>query len=201
MFKHDFDFDPANEYTEEQLLAIRPPDTPEGFDAFWEETFDRNLKIPVNVERRPVESPDPEKELSQVFFDTWDGYRAGAWLVTPKNRTPSCGFVESHGYSGRDAAEFDPFVSDAAVIFPCAQGFGLSSSEEVPGLAANHVLHCIENRDAYIIRGCVAGIWSAATALLEMYPAIEDRLYFSGSSFGGGLGALALPWDNRFRKG
>ncbi|GGX31334.1 hypothetical protein GCM10010321_52880 [Streptomyces chartreusis] len=36
---------------------------------------------------------------------------------------------------------------------------------------------------------CVAGLWGAATALLDLVPSLDGRL-------GGGIGALALPWDD-----
>ena len=63
-----------------------------------------------------------------------------------------------------------------------------------------HVIHDIKDRDSYLIRPCVTSIWSAATLLLELFPNIGSRLYFTGGSFGGGLGALALPWDERFTR-
>ena len=122
VFHHDFDFDPSHGYTQEQFLAIEPPEAPDGFDAFWRETYEANASIPLQLERRQVESPDSSRDLFEVFFDTWDGYRAGAWLTVPKGRQPSCGFVTSHGYSGRDAADFNPIVSDAVEIFPCCAG-------------------------------------------------------------------------------
>lgn len=48
--------------------------------------------------------------------------------------------------------------------------------------------------------GSVADYWLAASALLELYPQAKDRLYYLGESFGGGIGALMLPWDARFKK-
>ncbi|MBN8219232.1 MAG: acetylxylan esterase, partial [Spirochaetes bacterium] len=47
---------------------------------------------------------------------------------------------------------------------------------------------------------CAASLWSAATALLETWPRLADRLYYEGGSFGGGMGALMLPWDARYRR-
>ena len=63
------------------------------------------------------------------------------------------------------------------------------------------MIHGIEAAETYILRPCVASLWSAASVLLALYPRIGAELYFSGGSFGGGLGALALPWDGRFKKG
>jgi cephalosporin-C deacetylase len=35
------------------------------------------------------------------------------------------------------------------------------------------------------------------TALLELFPETAGRIGYMGVSFGGGIGALALPWDRR----
>jgi cephalosporin-C deacetylase len=61
-----------------------------------------------------------------------------------------------------------------------------------------HVLHGIESRETYIHGGCAADIWCAASALIEMVAEAAQRLDYIGGSFGGGIGALALPWEERF---
>ena len=69
---------------------------------------------------------------------------------------------------------------------------------QFPAEASLHVLHGIGNRETYIHRGCTAEIWSAASVLIEQFPAVTESLHYFGSSFGGGIGALAMPWDSRF---
>jgi cephalosporin-C deacetylase len=44
---------------------------------------------------------------------------------------------------------------------------------------------------------CVADTWCAITALTELVPEAGARIGYTGGSFGGGIGALALPWDDR----
>ena len=39
----------------------------------------------------------------------------------------------------------------------------------------------------------------AASVLLDMFPDTADNLNYSGGSMGGGMGALLLPWDKRFK--
>ena len=69
----------------------------------------------------------------------------------------------------------------------------------IPDRADGHVLHGIGSRDTYAIGDCVADLWCAASALQELVPELAGAgLGYLGESFGGGLGALALPWDERF---
>lgn len=42
-------------------------------------------------------------------------------------------------------------------------------------------------------------LWRAASVLHEAVPESRPRLDYLGGSFGGGTGALALPWDDRIR--
>ena len=43
-------------------------------------------------------------------------------------------------------------------------------------------------------------VWLGVSALLELFPEIRGRVAYMGISFGGGIGALALPWDERIRR-
>lgn len=63
------------------------------------------------------------------------------------------------------------------------------------------MLHDIDSRDGYIIGGCVDDLWTGVSALLELRPHVAGRIGYLGTSFGGGLGAMALPWDARIGRG
>ena len=63
------------------------------------------------------------------------------------------------------------------------------------------MIHGIESRGTYIIRACVAAMWSSVSVLQQLCPKVGAHIGYTGESFGGGLGALALPWDSRFIKG
>ncbi len=68
------------------------------------------------------------------------------------------------------------------------------------GVSANpndHVLHDIQDRHRYILGGCVEDLWLAVSTLLELFPVVAGQVVYSGVSFGGGIGALAVPWDAR----
>ncbi|GAA4087316.1 cephalosporin-C deacetylase [Nonomuraea soli] len=136
-----------------------------------------------------------------VTYTSSGGFRVGGWLTLPADGEVTRGLVVVHGYGGRTAPETTLPGPGTAAIWPCARGLGdRSLSPEIPSLAAEHVLHGIAARDTYVHGGNAADVWCAATALRELVPQ-AGRLDYVGTSFGGGLGALALPWDPRFTSG
>ncbi|HEX8237650.1 MAG TPA: acetylxylan esterase [Abditibacteriaceae bacterium] len=202
MFAHDFPFDPTYGYSQAQLQQIRPPsDIPHDFDEFWRATFAESSAVPLQLKTEPAASPGAGWTMNIVRYNTLGGMRVGAWVLAPTDA--SCirrGFVVGHGYGGRAAPQWPLPLDDAAYIFPCAPGFDLSAAPNLPNNAAQHVVFGIASRDTYLLRACVASLWAAATVLIELYPAVATSLSYSGESFGGGLGALMLPWDERFRR-
>jgi len=58
------------------------------------------------------------------------------------------------------------------------------------------VLTGLASPDDYVIGLCARDLWLAADALVALTGDLP--LYYVGESFGGGLGALAVPWDDRF---
>ena len=109
--------------------------------------------------------------------------------------------VVSHGYGGREEPDFHLPFRRAALIFPCARGISRSACAGIPSNPDDHVLHGIERRETCVLGGCAADtVWCAASALLELFPMAARRLDYLGISFGGGIGALALPWDERFHR-
>ena len=193
-----YGFDPTYGYDRAALLAVGLPPRPDDFETFWRETAEETARAPLCLEVTQLESSDPGQRLERVDFDTWGGYRIGAWLTSPASGEPECGAVVGHGYGGRSGPDPDLPMPSVAAIFPCAPGFSLSARAGLPDTSDRHVIHGIESRTSYILRPSVAAVWSAATALLTLYPTVADSLFYLGGSFGGGLGALALPWDRRF---
>ena len=62
------------------------------------------------------------------------------------------------------------------------------------------MLHDIDNPDRYILGGCVEDLWLAVTTLLQLFPQTAGHIGYSGISFGGGIGALAVPHDPRIAR-
>lgn len=200
MFQHDFPFDPTYGYDLDALLEVPAPAGPDDFDEFWRRTFQKALAVPLNVSREELLCPRPGYRLFKVLYDSLGGVRIGSWLLIPKDGEINQGAVYGHGYGGREAPEYDHPFEKAAVIFPCARGFHLSAHPDYPANGHEHVMCGIESRDTYSHRGSVADFWIGASALLELYPESGAKLSYVGGSFGGGIGALLLPWDERFSR-
>lgn len=195
---HDFPFDPTYGYRLGDLLAVRAPDMPDDFDTFWRCRYDEALHVDVAPVLGPLETRQNGISIFGVTFTTVGGQRLGGWLALPAGPI-DYGVVVGHGYAGRDTVELPLPVQNAAAIFPCARGLGARSRvNDIPDQAPLHVLHGIEARERYVLGGCAADIWCAASALCQLVPSISGPLGYVGVSFGGGVGALALPWDDRF---
>ena len=197
---HGFSFDPTYGYDREALLRVGCPPAPEDFAEFWRETYAAARSIAPRVTRRAVDVAPRDREVFEIEFDSFDGVRIGGWLTLPKGGVARHGFVVGHGYGGREGPDGWLPLDDAAAIFPCARGFHRSARADIPNSSDRHVLHGIESRETYVHRGCAADAWCAASALLDVVPDVEGHLDYMGASFGGGIGALAVAWEERFRK-
>ncbi len=195
MIEHDYDFDPTCGYNKEQLLAVKAPNNkPADFESFWESLYDKTCDMTSQVRLRQIWSPKPDVEAYEVRYTSLDGIAVGAWLTRPKRSKG--GIVEGHGYGG---IPHPSLYDDFTVIAPCSRGFNLSNSPDIPWEGHAHVLHGIESKESYVIRGSVGDIWRAASILIELFPDTETNLNYTGASFGGGIGALSIPWDKRFK--
>jgi cephalosporin-C deacetylase len=201
---HTFPFDPTYGFDETALLAVACPPAPADFALFWRDTYARARRIPPRPSRRLIRQ-GKRMTIYEIEFDAWDcpgdnTIRIGGWMTTPAADFADSGIVVGHGYGGREGPDLSPLLPSAAAIYPCARGFNRSTRSDIPNVADLHVLHGIESRETYIHRGCVIDLWAAAWALAELEPGAADRLCYAGASFGGGIGALALPWESRFRR-
>ncbi|MCE1237771.1 MAG: acetylxylan esterase [Hyphomicrobiales bacterium] len=195
-FAHSYPFDPSYGMDLAALLAVEPPTPPDGFAEFWRARRDRARA----VDPAPRLS-NPRRVGDHVLFDcahrSTDGVEIRGWHLRPAEGPPTRGLVVGHGYGGRDAPDFDLALPGTALLFPCSRGLGRST---VPGLSSDpyvHVLSGIEDRDRYVLGGCVEDAWTSVSALLALAPEVEGRIGWSGISFGGGVGALMLPWEER----
>ncbi|MFC8830851.1 acetylxylan esterase [Streptomyces sp. NPDC057137] len=213
-FEHGYPFDPAYGRTLDELLDIPTPAPPDGFDAYWQDRFAAAAGVATAPAVGPQEDERDGCRIFGVSYTSVGGLRIGGWLVLPAEGPAEHGFVIGHGYGGRQEPGADvplPLPRSAAIL-PCVRGMGSRSRRPgIPGEAERHVLYGIESRETYVIGDCVADLWCAASALLELVPELRTgagtggdagaRLGYVGESFGGGLGALALPWDDRFACG
>jgi cephalosporin-C deacetylase len=197
---HHFHFDPTYGYTLDRLLQVGCPEEPPDFVDFWTARHARALDIRPEPRLTRPPGGHPEFDIHDLVYHSTDGYTIGGWLLTPRHGPVRCGVIVGHGYGGRDGPDFDLPVEQAALLFPCFRGLSRSRRPPVSDNPAYHVLHDIHLRDRYIIGGCVEDIWLGVTVLLELFPEVAGRVGYLGLSFGGGIGALALPWDSRVRR-
>ena len=201
MFHHSYPFDPTHGYDLKALLAVAAPEPLADFDPFWRDLRARADAVAVEPMLWEQPSPQPHTRVFEIAFTSLDGIRIGGWLTRPRDEPVERGVVVSHGYGGREEPDFHLPFRRAALIFPCARGISRRARADLPSNPDAHVLHGIERPETYIHGGCAADtVWCAASALLELFPAAARSLDYMGISFGGGIGALALPWDPRFRR-
>ncbi|MEU4017315.1 acetylxylan esterase [Microbacterium sp. NPDC028030] len=183
------------------LMPLAPPPEPDDFDDFWRETFLEFGVGPVSWEFTQDLAPTPTHRVAEIRFHSSAEERAAAYAMVPHRIAETRrGLVVGHGYGGRTAPDLDRVPADTAAIFPVAPGTHAVADSRFPAPPDDHVLAGIAHRDTYSHRFSAADIWRAATVLLDMVPAVAGALDFSGGSFGGGIGAMALPWDDRFRR-
>jgi len=201
-FAHIVPFDPTYGYSLADLLAVAAPGEPDGFETFWTDLFRQAMAVEVDP-RRLVECPGSVlNRVWEIQYRSLGNIDIGGWLMAPREGSVRRGIVVGHGYGGRDAPDLNfPLANDTAVLFPCARGLSKSQHPGIPSVCPEHVICGIENPHTYVIGGCVADLWCGVTALQQLVPDLGTNLFYSGESFGGGLGALALPWDPRIVAG
>jgi len=203
MIRHDFNFEPTYGYDLNALLNVKAPAPPMGFERFWRETYELTLQVPLNVTSRQIDPPWPGFEhldVWEVEFDSLGDARIGGWLTRPKGASPRRGVVVSHGYGARGAPDAAIPGPPAVGIFPCARGLARSESPEYSNDVWRHVIQGIESKETYCHRFCVCDLFSATSALIVLAPEVGGCIDYVGGSFGGGIGALTIPWESRFRR-
>jgi cephalosporin-C deacetylase len=198
---HPYDFDPTHGFDLDALHAIEPPAAPPGFDDVWRGRYLDAVGIDPQPQLSDSQSRHPDWHVRDIVYTSTDGVPIGGWLLLPREGTVRRGLVVGHGYGGRDQPDFDLPVTETAVLFPCFRGLSRSSHPPISSDPAWHVLHDIDKPDRYILGGCVADLWLAVSVLIRLYPALDGRIGYSGASFGGGIGALAIAFDRRIDRG
>lgn len=197
---HPFPFDPTQGYGQAELFQVGPPDTePPDLDRFWRRLHDAACGLPLALRVNEQPCPRAGFRLFLLSYAVSSSLRAGAWLTLPDDAsTVRSGIIASHGYGGREDVEPWFFRPGFAVILPVAPGFHISADPRLPlNDAGRHVLHGIESPQTYILGSCAAAVWRAPEAAEAVLGRRLDRWHYFGWSFGGGLGALALPWMPR----
>ncbi len=200
-FAHPFPFDPSYGYSLAELLAVEPPPEPAGFAPFWRARYRHALTVEPDSHLQASAVSLPGFRVEDLEYRSTDAFPIRGWLLTPLSRPPRQALVLGHGYSGIDAPPGDLPREDAAYLVPCFRGLGRSRRPPISEEPNWHVLHDIHLRDRYILGGCVDDVWTGVSALLGLFPNLAGHIGYLGISFGGGIGAMALAWDERIGRG
>ncbi|EJC76606.1 acetylxylan esterase [Rhizobium hidalgonense] len=198
---HPFAFDPTYGMQLEELLAVKPPEEPDGFDEFWKARYLNALTVDPQPALSRSELTHPNWHVLDLVYFSTGQFRIGGWLLLPREGKVRRGLVVGHGYGGRDRPDFDLPVTETALLFLCCRGLSLSADPAISQNPSWHVLHDIDKRDSYIIGGCVEDTWLAVSTLETLYPWLTGHIGYSGISFGGGVGAMAIAYDQRIDRG
>lgn len=192
--------DPTYGYDLSRLRQVDAPGGPADFAEFWQQQYAQTRALALDGQLEEIDSPHPATRLYEMSYGTLGGLRIGGWITQPREAAARIGKVVSHGYGGREGPEFDLPGPPAVTIFPCARGFDRSTHADFSGDSQKHVITGIAHRETYVHLGCVAEIWGAVSVLSEAFPEISGTIFYVGGSFGGGIGALALPWEPRISR-
>jgi cephalosporin-C deacetylase len=201
IFQHSYSFDPTYGYGLTELLAVGAPEEPKDFEEFWRKRYDAAMVL----------DPAPELTRKTSEKDGWlvydfscrstDQVKMGGWCLLPAKGVVERVMVILHGYGGREEPDFHWGWENTALLFPCARGMGRSPHASISANPMWHVLHDIQDRERYVHGGCVDDVWLAVSAALRLFPQAAGRVGLIGASFGGGIGSMALAWDERIARG
>jgi len=192
--------DSNNAYLLEQLLQVNAPPAPPDFNAFWYSAY-----LAIQNFRPKIKLRDPQKKIKNwrvidVYYSSTNDITIGGWLLVPVDKAPTRGFIVGHGYGGRNAPDSHLPFADAAIFFPCCRGLGRSAMPLISADPQWHILHDMDKREQYILKGCVEDIWIAVSCMEALFPCLQGKLGFLGLSFTGGIGALAMACEDRIAR-
>lgn len=184
-------------YTKEQLLAVKGEEPVQGFEEFWRKQYERatSCKLDYTVEGE-VWSPYPDIRIYRVSFIACDGFKIGMWVSRPEKSYG--GQIITQGYGN----VVKPFVSKELPLttaMPCVPGLGISMCKEIPWQVQHHAAYGFEDPEKYVLVAGIRNIWTCISILIDMFPDVKDNISCFGGSLGGGMGALAIPWDPRIK--
>ena len=194
--QHNYSFDPTNGYTQEELLKIQSPAEVEGFADFWRSNYAAVMaKKPEYTVEAELWSPVENEKIYRIRVKNYDGVEFVMFIARPENSQG--GLVIGQGYGNPGMPSLSRYSLTTA--FACVRGLGFSQCKDIPWEVKSHVVHGIETKESYILRGVIADQWMTASVLLDMFPDTASNLNYTGGSMGGGMGALLLAWDKRFK--
>lgn len=194
------DKDPYGSYPLDDLLAVSTPKPPKDFDDFWKQAYVEALAINPAAVLHDTGRHHKSWKVYDVSFQSTNSITIWGWLLVPISGKVNRALVIGHGYAGRNEPDFNLPFTDTALYFPCSRGISRSAAPPISQEPYWHVIHDIDKKDRYIIRGCVEDMWLSVSVLEELYPHLAGTIGLLGISFSGGVGMLALAQDKRIAR-
>lgn len=179
---------------------------PEGYDAFWQETWERLQRVPLEPRVEPVALRSTQAvAVYEGHYTSWEGLRIACWYCIP--RRPGLG---SHGR--HPAIAFMPgYVSEPplgagkewarrgfACVVVAPRGKLRSNAVFNPGYPGL-LTHNLIDYQTYGYRGFYCDAWRAIDFLLSRPEVDPERLGVTGSSQGGGLSIITAAWRSEVK--
>jgi cephalosporin-C deacetylase len=191
---------PSHRFELDDLLGVTVPAEPTGYTEKWLDWRDEALQVMPKPSIQDAGYDHGDWRVFDMSYSSTDKVRIGGWVLLPKSGRVKRGFIVGHGYGGRTDPDFHLPFKDAAILFPCARGIGRSVHPPISYEPHWHVRHDIDKPDHYVMRGCVEDVWLGVSAMIRLAPYLEGHIGYLGTSFGGGVGAMALAWEDRVQK-
>lgn len=198
-FSHDYPFDPCYGYSLDRLLAVAKPAVLDNFADFWLTKYQAALRVTAEFKVTPCGTHRGFR-IYDISYQSTGAVTINGWLLEPETQPVQQCIVVGHGYGGREQPDYHFGIDNTAFLFPCFRGLSRSRCPNVSDQPQFHVLHDIDKPECYILGGCVEDLWLAVSVMLSRYPQTSGNIGYMGISFGGGIGALAVPWDERIRR-
>ena len=198
-FNHSYPYDPSYGYGLDDLLAVPLPLAPADFAQFWQQRYHKTTALRPQYTLTACGS-HAGYQVFDLNYQSTVGVTISGWLLKPEQHEISSGIVIGHGYGGRDQPDYHLQIPGAALLFPCFRGLARSRMANVSEQPNQHIVTGIDNPQNYILGGCVDDLWLAVSVLLDIFPQTSGHIGYMGISFGGGIGAIALPWDKRINR-
>ena len=199
-FEHNFPFDPTYGYALESLLQVDAPRPVADFAVVWQQRYARAMQVHPRPSITHTGHADQGYEMYDLRYESTDGFTIGGWLAIPQRQAVTRVLIIGHGYGGRDAPDFSLQPAGTALWFLCFRGLSRSQRAPISTNPYYHVLHNIDKPNEYLIGGCVEDVWLAVSAAEVLFPAACGHIAYTGISFGGGIGAMAMAWDARIQR-
>jgi len=172
--------------------ALRPPDPPEDFDAFWKRTLDEQSRIPPDLQIKKVKDQG-QHEVLKFSFAGLLGHRCYGWLTLPKDKSrkwPAALVMPPAGMRSQPIPIFNGAVGMRININTVDVDLP-EDQYDWRTWPAPYLVSGILDRDHYCLRFAYAATVRAAEVLAARPEVDPAHIRLTGSSQGGGLAFIA----------